>query len=140
MEEQSSSTKSKNLFIILNYSDFIDDLTYRSSVVEDFEVWFESDIGLHWFGLSEIRRLAHVVLVQLGKEGFVGCLREHTFLLQDRKDSHGLEETILCCRAETGYFIAQQLAPQQPVDVTYSDPLYPSAVLSCYSFVILRSW
>jgi len=42
------------------------------------------------FWLAKRCRLAHVVLVQLGKEGLVGSLREHALLLQDGQDAHRL--------------------------------------------------
>ena len=45
-----------------------------------------------WF--AEVLALAHVVLIQLGKEGLVRSLWEHALLLQDGQDTHRLNATI----------------------------------------------
>ena len=63
--------------------------TYRAGVVVDLEVRFIL-VVLAGFGLAERRRLAKMVLVQLGKEGLVRSLREHALLLKDGQDTHRL--------------------------------------------------
>jgi len=67
---------------------------YRAGIVVDFEVRLVLG-SLVRFRLAKRRRLAHVVLVQLGKEGLVASLREHALLLEDGQDTHRLNATHL---------------------------------------------
>jgi len=46
------------------------------------------------FRLAELLGLAEMVLVELGKEGLVGGLREHALLLKDGQDAHGLLDQV----------------------------------------------
>ena len=63
--------------------------TYRAGVVVDLEVRLILDV-LDNLRFAERCRLAKMVLIQLGKEGLVGSLREHALLLQDGQDTHRL--------------------------------------------------
>ena len=65
---------------------------YRAGVVVDLEVRLVLGILVR-FWLAKRRRLAHMVLVQRGKEGLVGRLREHALLLKDGEDTHRLDAT-----------------------------------------------
>ena len=67
-------------------------MAYRAGVVVDLEVRLVFRL-LARFWLAEVLALAHMVLVQLGKEGLVRSLREHALLLKDGKDTHRLNAT-----------------------------------------------
>ena len=64
--------------------------TYSSGVVVKIEV--SLSLALSWLGLTEVRVLAQVVVVQLLLEGLVGGLWYDALLFQDGQDTHGLIE------------------------------------------------
>lgn len=64
-------------------------MAYRAGVVVDLKVRFIFRC-FRRLRFAEVLALAHMVLIQLGKEGLVGSLREHALLLQDGQDTHRL--------------------------------------------------
>ena len=66
--------------------------THHSSIVTQFEVLLELGF-LVWTRFAEGGGFAVVVLVQFRQERLVGGFREHTLLLQDRQDAHGLQKS-----------------------------------------------
>ena len=65
--------------------------THSARVVNNFEVRLKANTCFDRLRFLEVRRLAHVVFVQLRQERLVRRLGKHALLFQNRHDAHRLK-------------------------------------------------
>lgn len=65
-------------------------VTYSAGIMHQLKMSFRAFLPNFWF--QEVSGFAQMVVVQGSLEGSIGGLREHTLLLQNGEDTHGLQE------------------------------------------------